>query len=680
MKQAKQMMGRALVSALVLWWMATAGWSQSITWLGTLGGDGSLASGVSADGSVVVGIAYNADGQYRAFRWTVDGGMQDLGTLGGRYSRAYGVSADGSVVVGVAQNAAGWPRAFRWTVDGGMQDLGTLGGRWSEAYDVSADGFVVVGWSPNAARQYRAFRWTVDGGMQDLGTLPGGGWSVARGVSADGSVVVGVAQNAAGDDRAFRWTAAGGMQDLGTLLGGVHSWAYGVSADGSVVVGGAENAAGQGRAFRWTASGGMEDLNTTYASLLTNGSILWEARAISPDGRYIVGTGYNAATGRDEAFLLDTGQGTPPPTLTLTPATATQQALCPHTLTATLTRGAGEAVPNVRVRFAVVEGANAGVSGECVTGSDGRCDFSYVGERVGRDRVVAVAEVAGQVVRAEANVEWTPALIWLGTLGGSWSEAFGVSADGRVVVGRAYNAAGQYRAFRWTVAGGMQDLGTLLGDTVSQAFGVSADGLVVVGVSGSRNAFRWTAEGGMEGLPGGGTVRGVSSDGRVVVGWSSNGSNDMAVRWVWGSAGWEVENMGTLGGSSSWAYGVSSDGRVVVGRAYSAAGDYRAFRWTAADGMQDLGTLGGRYSVAYGVSADGLVVVGWAWNTARRQHAFRWTAADGMQDLGTLGGNQSVAYGVSADGAVVGSAQNVAGQERVSLDTCSWDGGLERHL
>jgi hypothetical protein len=51
----------------------------------------------------------------------------------------------------------------------------------------------------------------------------------------------------------------------------------------------------------------MEDLNTTYASLLTNGSGLVEARAISPDGRYIVGRGYNAATRRDEAFLLDTG-------------------------------------------------------------------------------------------------------------------------------------------------------------------------------------------------------------------------------------------------------------------------------------------------------------------------------------------------------------------------------------
>jgi probable HAF family extracellular repeat protein len=93
---------------------------------------------------------------------------------------------------------------------------------------------------------------------------------------------------------------------LGTL-GGDWSEASGVSADGSVVVGEAENAAGQRRAFRWTASGGMEDLNTTYASLLTDGSTLIEANAISPDGRYIVGRGYNAATGRYEAFLLDTG-------------------------------------------------------------------------------------------------------------------------------------------------------------------------------------------------------------------------------------------------------------------------------------------------------------------------------------------------------------------------------------
>jgi probable HAF family extracellular repeat protein len=191
-----------------------------------------------------------------------------------------------------------WSQSIPW--------LGTLGGGVSVARGVSADGAVVVGVALNAAGYNHAFRWTAAGGMQDLGTLPGYDWSFASGVSANGAVVVGWAQNAAGDNRAFRWTAAGGMQDLGTL-GGNRSEAFGVSADGAVVVGWADNAAGYSRAFRWTASGGMEDLNTTYASLPTDGSKLWEARAISPDGRYIVGWGYNAAKWHFEAFLLDTG-------------------------------------------------------------------------------------------------------------------------------------------------------------------------------------------------------------------------------------------------------------------------------------------------------------------------------------------------------------------------------------
>jgi len=105
--------------------------------------------------------------------------------------------------------------------------------------------------------------------------------------------------------RAFRWTADGGLQDLG-VSSSVSSRASAVSGDGRVVVGEAQDF-GQTYAFRWSADTGAQNLNTVYASLLTSGSALWHATAVSPDGRYIVGFGRNGATGRREAFLLDTG-------------------------------------------------------------------------------------------------------------------------------------------------------------------------------------------------------------------------------------------------------------------------------------------------------------------------------------------------------------------------------------
>ena len=279
--------------------IATTGWSQTLTWLGTLGGNYSLGLGVSADGSVVVGYARTDTFTDRAFRWTANDGMQAL-VPGFDWSYAMGISADGSTVVGYAGT-----RAFRWTADGGMQSLGTLqGGFSSRAFAASANGSVVVGWSYNADRQLRAFRWTADGRMQELGTL-GGTLSEAYGVSADGNIVVGGAYNSDERNRAFRWKADEGMQNLGVLPGGNWSAANAVSADGSIVVG-SSDAGGVYRAFRWTEAGGMEDLNVAYANLLDDGSYLETAQAISPDGRYIVDTGYNAATGRREAYLLDT--------------------------------------------------------------------------------------------------------------------------------------------------------------------------------------------------------------------------------------------------------------------------------------------------------------------------------------------------------------------------------------
>ena len=67
----------------------------------------------SADGKVVVGLAWNGCNFARAFRWEESTGMVDLGsTVAGRSSRANGVSGDGRVVVGWQEHATdrGWAR------------------------------------------------------------------------------------------------------------------------------------------------------------------------------------------------------------------------------------------------------------------------------------------------------------------------------------------------------------------------------------------------------------------------------------------------------------------------------------------------------------------------------------------------------------------------------------------
>ena len=102
---------------------------------------------------------------------------------------------------------------------------------------------------------------------------------------------------------------------------------------------------------------------------------------------------------------------------------------------------------------------------------------------------------------------WTPAggLEDLGLTTGSESIAIAISADGSVVVGEARDASGFWRVFRWTASTGMVDIGTL-GGPESAAFAVNKDGSVIVGSSltngstGSSHIFRWTTKTGMQDL------------------------------------------------------------------------------------------------------------------------------------------------------------------------------------
>ncbi|MCL6535603.1 MAG: hypothetical protein K6U77_05970 [Armatimonadetes bacterium] len=133
--------------------------AQSLTWLGTLDYRFSIANDVSDDGSVVVGIAYTPNFDFRAFYWR-NGRMEPIAPPRWQgWSQAYGVSGDGSVVVGDMMDSVGYMAAFRWTPSAGVEFLGALGGVSGRASAASYDGSTIVGWAEARNEDRFAFRW-----------------------------------------------------------------------------------------------------------------------------------------------------------------------------------------------------------------------------------------------------------------------------------------------------------------------------------------------------------------------------------------------------------------------------------------------------------------------------------------------------------------------------------------
>jgi probable HAF family extracellular repeat protein len=288
------------------------------------------------------------------------------------------------------------------------------------------------------------------------------------------------------------------ITNLGSL-GGV-AYGYGVSGDGSTAVGNSSNST----AFRWRQSTGMVALGS--------------GRAVATNHNGTVTVGFSGrGTSDDSQAVSWNSDGTT--TVLAGRGWATGVSGDGSVITGTTWTGAGQRAFKWTPASGTVYLGDGGYGMDSANG-------------VSEDGSVVVGGDGGSAVRwlSDGSRQILGNLVY-----GAQSTASACNADGTVVVGggNTYDAY-QNRAFRWTAASGMTDLGAL-GVGWTYASGVSADGTVVVGESAGR-AFVWSARTGM-----------------------------LDLGWALGELGVDLEGM-----NLRWAMSISADGRTIVGGAGTA--------------------------------------------------------------------------------------------------------------
>lgn len=257
--------------------------------------------------------------------------------------------------------------------------------------------------------------------------------------------------------------------------------------------------------------------------------------------------------------------------------------------------------------------------------------------------------------RTGPNTPINPDTDPLGSLGGTYGQAYGLNDSGQAVgysFLNSYPFDFAYHAFRTApnaaINPATDDLGTLSGYQ-SIAYGINASGQVV-GYAAVNNGASWHAF-------------------RTAPNAPINAATD---------------DLGTLGGGLSVAYGINASGQAFGDGDLKDNTTYHAFR-TAPNASinaatDDLGTLGGTEASAVAMNASGQVVGQSALTNGIAWHAFR-TAGNAAinpatDDLGTLGtGTSSQASAIDDFGQAVGWS-STSGDTFTSYHAFLYTGGV----
>jgi probable HAF family extracellular repeat protein len=245
----------------------------------------------------------------------------------------------------------------------------------------------------------------------------------------------------------------------------------------------------------------------------------------------------------------------------------------------------------------------------------------------------------------------------LGTLGGTYSAAYGINNSGQVTGESYIGGDAAYHAFLYS-AGKMTDLGTL-GGTHSYGWAINSLGQVCgqsyVAGDGTQHAFLYDGTtlrdlGTIVGGPGS-IAKGINDFGQVVGSFGTAGNQ--AIHAFLYSSG-TVADLGTLGGlptSNSEALAINNSGQI-TGDTDVSSGGVHTFLY-ASGVMANIGGISsGDASVGHGINDSGQIV---GQSGGANIHAFLYSDAT-VTDLGTLGGCCSSAFAINRWGQVTGTS------------------------